>query len=168
MINIYHCKKCHYEWESIKYEFKCPRCDAEIDVMVEMTLGFYNQLLENFEELEKKHRGKEKRYIIDSPKYRTGCTLGVTDRRKEIEQYYGSNDEEIRHLIEKFFKKIVVKNEDNKPLTVRISSDGKIEIIDRISGEVVPWSKLSDDEQWILWNNFNDLIDKLDNIQRTK
>jgi len=164
MINIYHCKKCHYEWESIKYEFRCPQCGADVDAMVEMPLRFYNQLLENPDSLEQDlgEKGSE-----TGNGYKTGCAVSATDRRKEIERLYATKNKCIRHVIEKYIKCVVVDRKDRNFLTARINN-GRIEIVDEPSGTVIPWSELDDNEQWVLWNSFNEILEKIDKIRRKK
>ncbi len=165
VINIYHCKKCHHEWESIKYEFRCPRCGAEVAVMVEMPLQFYHQLIEDPESLEEKQRKTDKG--TGQPYYKTECAVSATDKRKEIERLYASKRRAVRKVIEKHVKCIVVERDNNNFLTARINK-GKIEIIDEPSGMVVPWNQLNENEQWIIWNNFNDLLVKIKTIRRKK
>ncbi len=162
MVNIYHCKECHHEWESIKYEFKCPQCGADVDIMVEMPLLFYNQLLESEDDFSQCQ--KEQENNTDRLNYKTGCTMSATDRRKEIERLYNTDDEDICRVIEKFIKCIIVDRKDRNFLTARLNN-GKIEIVDETSGKVIPWERLNDNEQWILWNDFNDLLDEIDKIR---
>jgi len=164
MINIYHCKKCHYEWESIKYEFRCPRCGADVDAMVEMPLRFYNQLLENPDSLEQVPREK---CGEDGYDCKPGCAMSTTDRRREIEKLYRTKNKYIRQVIEKYIKCVVVERKDRNFLTARINN-GKIEIVDEPSGTVIPWDGLDDDEQWILWNSFNEILEKIYKIRRKK
>ncbi len=164
MINIYHCKKCHYEWESIKYEFRCPQCGADVDTMVEMPLRFYNQLLENPDSLEQVLRGKSSEAGHGC---KTGCAMSATDRRKEIERSYATKNKYIRQVIERYIKCVVVDRKDKNFLTARINN-GKIEIVDEPSGTVIPWNELDDNEQWVLWNSFNEILEKIDKIRRKK
>jgi len=174
MINVYHCTKCGYEWESITYEFTCLKCGADAEIMIELSLGFWHRMFDTINDMA---QGSEQRtatrtrirvppsednLLFDD----TGCTLSIADRRKEIEVMYRTRDEHVRHCIEECVETVVVDSKDYNYLTARLSPTGKIEIVDQSDGKEIPWHRLNDDEQWALWLCFNDLIDEIDKVSR--
>lgn len=174
MINVYHCSKCGYEWESVACEFECPRCGADVEIMVELSRNFWHQMLDNLNEMRQGSvRKSPKAPTFQAPLAEvltqlseTGSATTVVDRRREIEDIYRTKSNDVRHLIEEYIKGVVVDSKDNNYLTARVSENGEIEIVDQSSGKAIPWHRLNDDEQWALWLYFNDLIDELDKISR--
>lgn len=174
MINVYLCRQCGYEWESMKYEFVCPKCGADAEIMVELSLGFWHRMLDTINDIEQgseQRTATRTRFHLPSSEDNllfddSGCTLSITDRRKEIEDTYRTRDENVRHLIEECVKTVVVDSKNYNYLAARLSPTGEIEIVDQSSGKEIPWHRLNDDEQWALWLCFNDLIDEIDKVSR--
>ena len=174
MINVYHCRKCRYEWESIKYEFTCPKCGSDVEIMIELSLGFWHRMLGTIDDIEQESEQRtatRTRYHAPSPEENVwfddaGGALSIADRRKEIENMYRTRDEDVRHRIAEYLETVVVDSKDNTYLAARLSPTGEIEIFDQSSGKEIPWHRLNDDEQWALWFCFNDLIDEIDKVNR--
>jgi hypothetical protein len=174
MINVYHCSKCGFEWESVKYEFACPKCGADVEIMVELSPNFWHQMMNNLPETQQDSERKLPKTtgfqssLVDvlTQLSETRSTTIVVDRRREIEDIYRTKGNDVRHMIEEHIKGVVVDSKDNNFLTARVSENGKIEIVDQSSGKAIPWHRLNDDEQWALWLSFNDLIDEIDKISR--
>ena len=174
MINVYHCTQCGFEWESVKYEFACPKCGADVEIMVELSPHFWHQMLDNLHGIEHDSERKLPKTtgfqssLVDvlTQLSETRSTTIVVDRRREIEDIYRTKGNDVRHMIEEHIKGVVVDSKDNNFLTARVSENGKIEIVDQSSGKAIPWHRLNDDEQWALWLSFNDLIDEIDKISR--
>jgi hypothetical protein len=174
MINVYHCAKCGYEWESSAHAFTCPRCGADVEIMVELSLGFWRRMCDTINDMERSSEQvtatkamsrllvSESNLLYDD----TGYASAITDRRKEIEDMYRTRDEHVRHLIEEYVTTISIDSKDSNYLTARLSSTGEIDIVDQSSGKDIPWHRLNDDEQWALWLCFNDLIDDVDACSR--
>lgn len=174
MINVYHCTKCAFEWESVEYEFECPKCGADVEIMVELSLNFWHQMLDNLHDMQQGSERKSPKAtsfqasLVDvlTQLSETRSTTIVVDRRKEIENIYRTKGNDVRHVIEEHIKGVVVDSKDNNFLTARVSENGEIEIVDQSGGKAIPWYRLNDDEQWALWLCFNDLIDEIDKISR--
>ncbi len=174
MINVYHCSKCGFEWESVAYECECPKCGADVEIMVKLSRNFWHQMLDTLHEMQQGSASKS----LKAPTFQgslddvltqlseASSTTGIVDRRSEIEDIYRTENDDVRYVIEEHIKGIVVDSKDNNFLTARVSENGAIEIVDQSSGKAIPWHRLNDDEQWALWLCFNDLIDELDKVRR--
>jgi hypothetical protein len=172
MINVFHCIRCGHEWESAKYEFTCPECGADVEIIIELPPGFSHRMFDTIDDMEQASERKTAsrvRLHVPAPEDNilfedAGSTLSIIDRRKEIEDVYKTRDENVRNLIEESIKTVVVDSKDNSYLTARLSPAGHIEIVDESSGKEIPWHRLNDDEQWALWLCFNDLIDEIEKV----
>ena len=169
MSKWYHCTQCNYYWQSNIFEYKCPECGSDAYALLKMTPQHAHRLERFFELIEKdlqhyNQYGENKSSAYqehqEAPKKRR-FSPQLQDNRGEIEKLYRAATDGTRGLIEKSIKHMKVNGNNGDLLRAKISNDGTIEIVSVITNRIVLWTYLTAAERWSFWQQFNNLLEKV-------
>jgi len=161
--NAYRCPECDFEWEGDERNNKCPQCGTIGEIIHDITEKFKPSI-----ESEPKETDDE------LPDQETQVSEGVADRRAiirpidlrpEIEKLYDTKDKKTKEFIETSLKNIKIECEEDECIVVRLTDEGKIDIIKGDRDRSIPWHRLPTEEQQELWDEFNDIMDEVEKLK---
>lgn len=164
IINAYKCPECEFEWEGDERNNKCPQCGIIGEIVHDSTEKFKHSSDSEPKEIEEDSLDQETQTNEGAADRR--ASIRPVDLRPEIEKLYDTKDKKIKDFIKTSLENIKIECEEDECIIVRLTDEGKIDIIKGDRDRSIPWHRLLIEEQQELWDEFNDIIDEVEKLRK--